>query len=427
MNRREFLTSAAAGAPMLMRAAARRPLNFVVVMIDDLGAPPLGCYGGREARTPNMDRLAATGMRFETCFATPLCSPSRVELMTGRYAFRTGWYNLIGRSHTPSDHLDPNEQTFADVLKTRGYRTGLAGKWQLGDIEKQPRMILESGFDEYMAWAWPLRQRYWKPDMLENGKRLPTTDQQYGPDMHADWIDGFIRRNRERPFLLYNPALLVHAPFDPTPDPAHPGRRIEGSLKASIEYMDHLIGRLVKTLEETGLRENTVLLVAGDNGTAGDGKGRVTELGVRVPLIANCPGTIGGGKVVDDLVDFSDVLPTLAELAGAALPSGVAIDGRSFAPQLLGRKPNPREWVFSYLGDQRLLRDRRWLLEGDGKFYDCGTRRDGKGYKDVTNSRDPEVLAARKRFDGILAGLPAPPAEAEGQPSRPERRRKKKG
>lgn len=425
MNRRQFLASSSAAAlPRMMRGAARRPLNVVVVLIDDLGASTIGCYGNREHRTPHIDKLASTGVRFQTCYATPLCSPSRVEAMTGRYAFRTGWYNLIGRSHTPSDHLDPNEQTFADVLKTRGYRTALAGKWQLGDIEKRPRMIFENGFDEYMAWAWPLRPRYWKPEIIENGQRVATTAQQYGPDMQAAWMDAFIRRNRNQPFLLYNPAVLVHAPYEPTPDPADPGRKVEGSLKAYVAYQDHLVGRLIRTLEETGLRENTVVLVAGDNGTAGNGKGQVTELGARVPMIANCPGLIGEGKVLDDLIDFSDVLPTLAELAGAVLPEGVKIDGRSFAPQLLGRKGNPRDWIFSYLRDQRVLRDRRWLLEGDGKFYDCGDRRDGEGYKDVTNSREPDALAARKRFDEILRELPAPPP-AEGD-ERPRDRKKRR-
>lgn len=427
MNRREFLASASAAAlPPLARGAAGRPLNFVVVMIDDLGAPGVGCYGNRQHATPNMDKLAAGGVRFQTCFATPLCSPSRVEIMTGRYAFRTGWYNLIGRAYAPADHIDPNEQTFAGVLKAKGYRTALAGKWQLGDIEKQPRMIFDSGFDEYMAWAWPLRPRYWKPEIIENGKRVPTTERQYGPDMHAAWMDAFLRRNRNQPFLLYNPALLVHGPFEPVPDLAKRGGKIEGSLKSYVEYQDYLIGRLVRTLEETGLRENTVVLVTGDNGTAGDGKGRVTERGVRVPMIVNCPGVIPGGRVLDDLIDFSDVLPTLAELAGAPLPRGVQIDGRSFAPRLLGRKGNPREWIFSYLTDRRMLRDRRWLLEGDGKFYDCGNRRDGEGYRDVTDSREPEVLEARKRFDAILRQLPAPAQQPEPEQRRRKRGRKKK-
>lgn len=416
MNRRHFLQLSA--APLLAQRG-NKPLNFVVILADDTGANAFSCYGATEYRTPNVDALAASGVRFETCYATPLCSPSRVELMTGRYAFRTGWYNLIGRPFTPGDRLDPNEITFADVLKTKGYRTALAGKWQLGDIEKHPSMIHDSGFDEYQAWAWPLRQRYWNPDIIENGKRVPTTLKDYGPDMQADWIDAFIKRNKQRPFLLYHTNVLAHAPFDPTPDPRNPGQRKPGSLKSSVEYLDHLMGRLVKTLEANGLRENTVILFTGDNGTVGDGKAQTTELGVRVPFVASCPGLIPKGKVIQDLIDFSDVMPTLAELAGAELPKNVELDGRSFAPQLLGKKGNPRRWIFSYLQNRRVLRDNRWLLEGDGKFYDVsGGRR-----KDVTVSTDADVLAARKRFDSILANLPAPKGEAE--PREPRRRQRR--
>lgn len=186
------------------------------------------------------------------------------------------------------------------------------------------------------------------------------------------------------------------------------------------------MGRVVKALDDLGLRENTVVMFTGDNGTGRAGKGTVTERGVRVPMIVNCPGLVKP-RVLRDLVDFSDVLPTLAELAGAGLPRGVEIDGRSFAPQLRGERGNPREWIFSYLAYERMLRDRRWLLEGDGKLYDCGESRDGSGYRDVTNSSSPEVAAAKRRFAAILEKLPAPGrGGAAPGPSR-GRRRKKRG
>jgi arylsulfatase A len=400
-------------------------------MADDLGAGELGCYGHREHRTPHLDRLASTGVRFQTCYATPLCSPSRVELMTGRYGFRTGWYNFIGRETSRFDRLSPGEITFADVLKTRGYRSALAGKWQLGLVGAHPTMIHDSGFDEYFSWAWKTgglppgarfdgspRQRYWHPAIVENGRHYPTRPDQYGPDLYSDWLIRFMKSNRERPFLAYYPMCLTHEPWDPTPDPSQPGGRTAGGLRANVEYMDRIVGKLVGALDDLGLRRDTIVFFTGDNGTGKAGKATVTELGVRAPMIVNCPGRVQPGAARGDLIDFSDVLPTLAELAGAALPEGVPIDGRSFAPMLRGERGNPREWIFSYLAYRRMLRDRRWLLEGDGRFFDCGDSRDGRGYREVTGSSDPEVLRARRRFDAILAQLPAPPPEAGGAPAR---------
>jgi len=396
----------------------KRP-NFVLIMADDLGAKELGCYGHPTQRTPNLDRLAETGMRFRTCWATPLCSPTRVEILTGRYGFRTGWYNFLGRETTPMDHLSGDEPTFADMLKSAGYATALAGKWQLGSIQKHPGMIFDSGFDEHCTWAWRQlptdarfdgspRQRYWHPAVIQNGKHLPTRPEQYGPDVYCDWLIDFIKRNKDRPFLAYYPMCLTHDPWDPTPDPTAPGGKTKGGLKANVEYADTLVGRIVRALEQMRLHENTVVFFTGDNGTRKAGKGQVTELGARVPLIVNGPGLVRAGVVSDELVDLSDVLPTLAELAGAPLPQGVTIDGRSFAPVLQGRKGRTREWIFSYLAYRRMLRDKRWLLEGDGRFYNCGNSRDGTGYKDVTDSTNPEVIAARQRFEAILTHLPAP-------------------
>lgn len=414
-------------APLMLLAAAtgraapaRTPPNVIVILADDLGAGELGCYGNKQNRTPNLDRLARTGAMFRTCWATPLCSPTRVELLTGRYAFRTGWYNLIGRDFTPGDHLDPDEPTIADMMKARGYATCMVGKWQLGMITRQPTMIFDSGFDEYCAWAWKAlpagsdfagdsMQRYWHPALIVNGRHLPTTPNQYGPDVQNDWLIEFIRKNRKRPFFAYYAMCPVHEPWDPTPSLDSPGMRTAGGLQANIEYMDHLVGLLVKALEEMELRDNTVILFTGDNGTGGAGKGKVTERGVRVPLIVNAPGLVQP-VLSDELVDLSDILPTVADLTGATPPAGVTIDGWSFAGFLRGKPGRSRPWIFSYLRDQRMLRDRKWLLEGDGRFYDCGYSRDGTGYVDVTGSSDPEVVAARKRFDDILANLPAPTA-----------------
>ena len=219
--------------------------------------------------------------------------------------------------------------------------------------------------------------------------------------------------------------VLTHNPQDPTPDLKNPGQKTPGSFRHSVEYMDHVVGRIVGALDRLGIRENTVVLFTADNGTGGDGKGQATELGARVPFIANCPGTVKAGVVSDELVSLADVLPTLAEMAGADLPQDRPIDGRSFAPLLRGEKGDPRPWLFSYISDRRLLRDKRWLLEEDGKFYDCGDKRDHQGYKDVTGSQEPEVVAARRRFEAILKDLPAPASAPSGGPPAERKRNRK--
>ncbi len=423
-----------------------RPPNFVVIMADDLGAGELACYGHSEHQTPQLDQLADEGIRFRTCYATPVCSPTRVMIMTGRYGFRTGWFNFLERRHSPvpgSPQFDIGsaEVTFADVLKQRGYVTGIAGKWQLPG--SPANRISDCGFDTHCMWLWrhPLpdidpatgkdrtaydpRQslfaskakranRYWHPGIMVDGKRLPTKPDDYGPDIFTDFVCDFMHEHQDEPFLIYYPMALIHkhgGTWPPVPDLANPGHRTSEGLRPNVEYMDHLVGRINRRIDELGLRENTFLLFTGDNGTADAGKGEVSERGARVPLIVRGPG-IRAGRVSEELVDLTDVLPTLAELSGAPLPEDRAIDGVSMVPALLDRPGPRREWIFSYLGDERMLRDKRWLLEGDGQFYDCGNNRDGSGYKKVTDSPDTEAIEARRRFERILKELPAPPGLA---------------
>ena len=424
-------------------AAAGRPPNFVVILADDLGAKELACYGNGNHKTPNLDVLAAGGVRFKTCYATPICSPSRVEIMTGRYGFRTGWNNLIGRPYAPPQDspqfdIGSAQVTFADLLKSKGYATALAGKWQLSG--QLPTLVTDCGFDEYRIWAYveylpkgvthtgafqknsKTTSRYWHPSILNNGRYTPTKPTDYGPDLFNEFLIDFISRNAEKPFLAYYPTPLTHGPHDPTPDPDRPGEKTQTGLNSNLEYLDHQIGQLVAALDRLGLRQNTIVIFTGDNATAGDGKGQATELGARVPMIVNCPGKVKAGVVSDELVDLSDVFATLADLSGASPPPGHVIDGQSFAAVLRGESGKGREWVFSAIRNERVLRDKRWLLEGDGRFFDCGDKRDHEGYRDVTGSQEAEVVAARERFEEILKKLPAPP-EQEMKQNKGQRRR----
>ncbi|MBI3849778.1 MAG: sulfatase-like hydrolase/transferase [Verrucomicrobia bacterium] len=373
----------------------RRPPNIIVILADDLGAECLSCYGSTSYKTPNLDALASGGIRFLNCYATPLCSPSRVELMTGRYGFRTGWTNMIERGEgAVNEFFDPSqERTFGHVLKAAGYTTALAGKWQLAQFQKHPRHVNESGFDEYCCWTWlydgKRTDRYWKPSVWQDGKLRDDVSDKYGEDIFCDFLIDFIERNQTKPFFAYYPMVLVHEPFQPTPDEKKNGvnqtekkRSDVSHFPAMVAYMDKTVGRLLATLDRLGLRENTLILFTGDNGTPPPvtsrigatiirgGKGTVTHLGAHVPLIASWKGTIPAGRVVEDLIDFSDVLPTLAEVAGAQLPRDVRIDGHSFAARLRGKRARPREWVYVQLGGKSFVRDQRWLLHNDGRFYD---------------------------------------------------------
>ena len=426
ISRREFLALAAVGSTTALwpdrvyGKADRDRLNLILIMADDCSANEIGCYGNRNHRTPNLDALARTGIMFRTCWCTPLCSPTRAEIMTGRYGFRTRWYHNSIKVPEP---LSKNNKIFAQILKDAGYATAIAGKWQLFGTQK------EYGFDESCIWAYEnylpkgvkhtgayeqpgKPARYWHPCILKNGQYVPTNPDDYGPDIYTDFLIDFMKRHRDRPFLLYYPMCLTHGPHYPTPDSltneSDKMRNSRDNFKADVEYMDKLVGRIVKALDDLSLRDKTVLFFTTDNGTGGRGKGQPKEIGCHVPMIVNCPGVVKAIGPCDELTDFSDALPTLAELAAVELPRDYIIDGRSFAPLLLGKPYKPREWIFSYLADKRMLRDKRWLLEGDGRFYDCGGSRDGTGYQNVTDSNDPQVNAARQRFAEILADKPAP-------------------
>jgi arylsulfatase A len=422
---------AAAAAPSMLGAAPPARPNLIVILADDMGAKELACYGHPTHRTPHLDELARTGVQFVTCYTACICHPTRFEIMTGQYGSTNGVHHFAGRPGGP----DPNSReeqivnhlTFGTVLQDAGYATAHAGKWQL--TGEHPTLIYETGFDEYCMWAYQHNlppgvdhkggwegerktSRYWHPSIVRNGEYVPTTIDDYGPDMFNQFVIDFARRQRDKPFFIYYAMPLTHGPFYPTPDdrPADADKfhnSKSDNFRSNVEYADKLVGRLIAALDEAGLRENTIVLFTTDNGTGGEGKGTPTELGARVPMIVNCPGRVKPIGLTDALVDTSDVLPTLVELAGASLPENHPIDGHSLVPILTGAQSDVREWIFSYLGDRRVLRTKRFLLENNapydfGTLYDCGASRDGTGYKDVTQSADPDVTAIKAQFLEIL-------------------------
>lgn len=475
MSRRGFLKAAslAAGGVTVLSLLGREAIaaaieaatassgkkpNVLLILADDLGYETLGCDGGTSYKTPNLDKLAAGGVRFDNCFCTPLCSPSRVQLMSGQYGFRTGWTKLIQNA---SQFIDSTKvRTFAHVMKDAGYATAIAGKWQLADFSKHPDSVKDCGFDEYCMWTWLYegrqRDRYWNPSIFQNGKLLPNTVGKYGDDIYSQFLIDFMKRSvdKSQPFLAYYPMCLVHFPFHRPPNsgtaaeavsedkpmkegPAASGaasqpkppaptsaeaaekrNKIQGNFVHMMEYMDYTVGRLVESLDKMGVRDNTLIIFTGDNGTdrpitsmMGDkvvhgGKGTMLDTGTHVPLIVNWKGTAPAGAVRSDLVDFSDVMPTLCALTGAKSPAGPGrkLDGTSFAPQILGKEGTQREWVFSQLGDKKFVRTKQWKLHQDGKLYDIA--KDPQEAAPIpADSSDPQAAAARKRLQAVLDSM----------------------
>jgi arylsulfatase A len=423
------------------------PPNVVLIMADDLGAECLGCYGSASYKTPVLDRLAETGVLFRNCHAQPLCTPSRVKIMTGKYNFR----NYAGFAT-----LKAGETTFAHLAREAGYATCIAGKWQLGG---QKESLKAFGFDEYCLWqlfSYPVKDRgprYADPVVWRNGEK-EVWNGKYGPDVFSEFVVDFIERKKDQPFFVYYPMVLAHDPFVPTPtSPEWEMNRTGQStryFKDMVEYTDHVVGRILKKLDDLDLREDTLILFAGDNGThvgieskmkdgrvVRGGKGYTTDNGTHVPLIANWTGVAAAGQVCDDLISFNDFLPTVAQVVEAVAPENM--DGVSFLPQIKGEKGCSRDWLYMYaslqhpwvkkggLGDwvsgpgavtiepdslaggwetyvKQFARDKRWKLYSTGHLYDLSNDLFEK--VPVLPGQDtPESAEARKYLESILRSV----------------------
>ncbi|MEW4490381.1 sulfatase-like hydrolase/transferase [Thalassoglobus sp. JC818] len=339
--------------------------NVILIMADDMGFECVGANGGASYQTPTLDQLAASGMRFENCFSQPICTPSRVQIMSGIYN---------SRNYVEFGLLDPSIYTFGNLLQDSGYRTCVVGKWQLGGGFEGPNHF---GFDEYCLWQVTRRpNRYPNPGLEINHEEKDFKEGQYGPDIVSDYACDFIRRQvaEDQKFFVYYPMILPHWPFEPTPDSEEwdPKARVDdvsetGAPKKSqkffgdmVTYADKMVGKIVATLDELDVRDETLILFTGDNGTYESivselrgkdwrgGKSYMTDHGTHVPLIVNWPGRVEAGTVNTDLIDFSDFLPTLADATSAAVPENLMLDGQSFWPQLQGEVGNPRSWVYCW-------------------------------------------------------------------------------
>ncbi len=420
-------------------------------MADDLGWEALGAYGNVAYETPELDALAKEGVAFKYCFSTPLCTPSRVMLMTGLYGHRN--YRAFGQFPKVDE-----ERTIGNLMQEAGYATCMAGKWHVKGVDARTM-----GFDRAMrAENW---KSYWGTDNIWiDDRKLKKGEAEelfpglsYRPDMVVKFINDFIATNRDQPFFVYYPMFLVHHPEMPTPDSADlaafladpEGWKLhDGTFVDMVKYMDKLVGQIVSQVEELGLRERTIILFTGDNGTSlhkveidgemvGGGKGSMRDNGTRVPLIASWKGAGPTGVMSDELVDFTDFFPTLAEAAGvptrtvwknggniddlrkpatdlSAKP--VLTDGVSFLPVIQGREAPLRDWAFMHYKGRDTgnwpvtagsywVRNDRYKLYYDGRMYDLES--DWMERNPIQD--DPEVDQIRDSLAGVFTTLGATP------------------
>ncbi len=442
-----------------------KPPSILLIVSDDQGYNDLGCYGSSEVKTPNLDRLAAGGVRLTNFYVTwPACTPSRGSLLTGRYPQRNGTYDMyrnylvdVDYLYTPDEYtvspemilgMDTREVLIPRVLKKVGYTSGIFGKWDLGQLHRF--LPLQRGFDEFYGFTntgidyWT-HERYGVHSM-RRGNKLTTEDKgTYATDLFRREALNFINKYKERPFFCYVPFNAPHgasnlnrprpgvqAPleyirkhygeYDPKDADTKKARRMR--YMAAITYMDEAIGRMLDTLDELGLADNTIVIFFSDNGgsgTADNGplrghKGDMFEGGLRVPAICRWPGAIPAGTVCDEFLTSMEIFPMLSSAAGLGPPKGVPLDGFDMTAVLAGGKKSPRNEMFWQRRSDRAARvgNYKWVesSRGSGLFdlsKDIGEQND-------LSSQKPEVLVKVKaRFEAWKKLM------AEAEPRRPFR------
>jgi arylsulfatase A len=414
--------------------ASAKP-NIVYILADDLGFAELSCNGSDRYKTPNIDALANRGVRFTRFYTVPLCGPSRAMILTGRYGFRTGAVTqdackTIIRTGEKAEVMIPT------VLKKAGYASALIGKWGQLTPSGDPS---DWGFDHELYYKGS--GMYWNSKVAQpmseggvvrgdpdtyvlDGKTVSVKDDEYIPDLLHKDATAWMEAQKGRPFFLYYSLSQVHGEILPTPDstPAPKGesnaQRAQRLLADNIGYMDKLVGKLVAELERLKLRDNTVIVFMGDNGSTKSAavdatiggrriegeKGSMKEGGGLVPFFATWPGVTPAGKVNANVADASDLLPTFAEIAGAPLPTARVIDGRSLVSQFKGDTQSPRTWAFCQLSNNYYVREAGWKLDQSGTLYDM---KDAP-FKEVAvaaDTKDEAAVAARARLAAALTGL----------------------
>jgi len=444
---------ALAPGTMISEEQTDRPPNVVIIFTDDQGYADVGAYGAQGFTTPNIDRMAAEGLRFTSFYVSQaVCSASRSSLLTGCYAERVSIRGALMPWATVG--LNPDEETIAELLKKRGYATGIFGKWHLG--HHREFLPPEQGFDEY--FGLPYSNDMWPVDYdgvpITEGKKIyypvlpliegsekagevcTLDDQDRLTTLYTERAVRFIEKHRDRPFFLYVPHSMPHVPLGVSGK--FRGKSEQGMYGDVIMEIDWSVGEILKALEEQGLEEHTLLIFASDNGPwlnfgnhAGsalplrEGKGTMWEGGPRVPCIMRWPGRIPEGGVCHEIAASIDILPTIAALTGAPMP-GRAIDGVNILPLLVGEEgARPRDqFLYYYAGELRAVREGKWKLhfphtflsyEGVEPGNDGHPGRYGRGKtgfalydleKDIGETRDlskhhPEIVGRLKSLGDV--------------------------
>lgn len=452
LSRRSFLNTVAAGIASCASARVfaqetleKKKPNILFIMADDLGKEWVSCYGAEDIETPNIDALAAGGMKFVNAYSMPQCTPSRVSLLTGQYPCRTGWVNHWDVPRWGVGYFDWKQKenvTFARLMKEQGYATCAAGKWQINDFRLEPLAMEKHGFDEWCMWTGgetgnpPSEERYQNP-YINTREGSKTYAGKFGPDVYTDFLIDFMKQHRDESMCLYYPMALTHTPFVSTPDEPDAHGNLDRH-KAMVRYADKLVGRLTGALDALGIRENTIVIFTTDNGTVGKitgnrngeriagGKAQESENGVCCPYIVNCPGLVPAGVTTDALTDFTDLLPTFVELGGDTVPDDLKVDGVSIASLLLGKAADTsREWIMAMGHDParmdeagirgvedfatRVIRDKQfkvWVSKEKKIIRLHDLSNDPHEATNLVESDAPAHKDALKKFQAILDTLP---------------------
>ncbi|MBI4873026.1 MAG: sulfatase-like hydrolase/transferase [Acidobacteria bacterium] len=431
ITRRTWLRLAAAGsgaAALNARSAPRRP-NIVLINADDLGYGDLGCFGNTVIQTPNIDRLAAEGVRFtDFVVSWPACTPSRSGLLTGRYPQRNGLYDMIRNNEVDSGFqfdeetyavspemalgLDLREITIGQAMKQAGYATGLAGKWDSGRARRF--LPLQRGFDSFYGFAntgidYYTHERYGVPSMFRGNQRVK--EQGHATDLFRREAVRFIADHRSQPFFFYFAPNAPHAAstFDKAASQApeeylrmyssSPNDR-KAQYAALVTHLDAAVGALLDELRRHGLEENTLVIFTSDNGGSGPGhngplrgaKAQMFEGGIRVPVIARWPGRIPKGTVSKEFASTLEFFPTFLAAAGASPPPGVILDGFNLLPVLEGKaKSSRKEFFWQRRGDKAARVDQwKWVeSQKGGGLFDLAS---DLGEKTDLSASRPDVL-----------------------------------
>ncbi|AWV98385.1 sulfatase-like hydrolase/transferase [Arcticibacterium luteifluviistationis] len=385
--------------------------NVVFILVDDLGKEWVSSFGADDIETPNIDKLAASGMSFNNFYSMPQCTPTRVSFLTAQYPFRHGWVNHWdvprwgGGAHFDETH----NPSLVRAIRDSGYKTCIAGKWQIDDFRVEPDALIKSGFDNFCMWTGyeggveASANRYQDPYIFSDSQNSKTYKDKFGPDVFAGYVKSFIKENKDKPMFIYYPMVLTHSPFVNTPD--EEADTVLGKHKAMVRYADKLTGEIVETIEKAGILDNTVIIWTTDNGTSGNivgtldgrtvkgGKGSTKESGINEPFIVSWPSKIKKGQVSEALIDITDILPTSLDLIDDEMTSSYMLDGKSFKGVLLGEsEKSQKRYILGmgggnnakltdkgvenqYIFRDRVLRDERFKLYVDShrqpiKFVD---------------------------------------------------------